>query len=48
MIKNEEDEIIIKLLNDEICESVNLETSNNQFSKIINCLEEKSKNEINI
>ena len=48
MIKNENDEIIIKLLNDEICESVNLETSNNQFSKIINCLEEKSKNEINI
>ena len=48
MIKNEEDEIIIKLLNDEIYERVNLETSNNQFSKIINCLEEKSKNEINI
>ena len=48
MIKNEEDEIIIKLLNDEICEKVNLDTSNNKFSKIINCLEEKSKNEINI
>ena len=40
MIKNEEDEIIIKLLNDEIYERVNLETSNNQFSKIINSLEE--------
>ena len=48
MIKNEEDEIIIKLLNDEISEKVNLDVSNNQFSKIINCLEEKSKNEINI
>ena len=48
MIKNEEDEIIIKLLNDEICEKVNLDASNNQFSKILNCLEEKSKNEINI
>ena len=48
MIKNEEDEIIIKLLNDEICEKVNLDASNNQISKIINCLEEKSKNEINI
>ena len=48
MIKNENDEIIIKLLNDEICEKVNLDTSNNKFSKIINCLEEKSKNEINI
>lgn len=43
MIKNEEDEIIIKLLDDEICEKVNLDTS-----KIINCTEEKSKNEINI
>ena len=48
MIKNENDEIIIKLLNDEICEKVNLDVSNNQFSKILNCLEEKSKNEINI
>ena len=48
MIKNEEDEIIIKLLNDEICEKVNLDNSNNQFSKVLNCLEEKSKNEISI
>ena len=39
MIKNEEkDEIITKLLNDEIFEKVNLDTSNNQFLKVINCL----------
>ena len=38
MIKNENEEIIIKLLNDEICEKVNLDTSNNQFLKVINCL----------
>ena len=45
MLKNEEEEIIIKLYNDEINPQTNLETSNHQLSKVINSSDERNKNE---